>query len=264
MTQTFKPGDLSAVILAGGLGSRLSEETGLRPKPLVEIGHRPILWHIMKIYSHFGVNHFIICLGYKGHQIKEYFANYYLHQSDVTIQMGGEPVYHSVQAEPWKVTLIDTGEGSMTGGRIRRIRPYLPQDRPFFLTYGDGVADIDIDALLQFHQAGTARATVTAVRPLARFGALDLDGDHVRGFKEKPVTEGGYINGGFFVLAPSVIDLIDGDDTVWEQGPMERLAASGDLRAYVHDTFWQPMDTLRDKRMLEELWESGSAPWRFG
>ena len=258
----LKPSDMSVVILAGGLGSRLSEETDVKPKPLVEIGGRPILWHIMKIYSHYGVNHFVICLGYKGYKIKEYFANYFLHQSDVTITMGGETTYHAVQAEPWRVTLIDTGDESMTGGRIKRVRPYIPADRPFFMTYGDGVADISIERLLEAHRAHGRKATVTAVRPLARFGALSLEGDKVLGFKEKPISEGGYINGGFFVLDPSVIDLIEGDQTIWEQEPLERLARDGELHAFFHDAFWQPMDTLRDKHQLEELWASGGAPWR--
>ena len=252
------------VILAGGLGSRLSEETDVKPKPLVEIGGRPILWHIMKIFSAYGVNHFVICLGYKGYKIKEYFANYYLHQSDVTIAMGGGTTYHAVQAEPWRVTLIDTGEATMTGGRLKRVRAYLPADLPFFMTYGDGVGDVDVDALLETHVAHGDRATVTAVRPLARFGALDLDGDKVRAFKEKPVSEGGYINGGFFVLEPSVIDLVQGDETLWEQEPLERLAHAGELHAHFHESFWQPMDTLRDKHHLEELWNTGAAPWRKG
>ncbi len=258
----YCPSDLSLVILAGGLGSRLSEETDVKPKPLVEIGGRPILWHIMKIYSAFGVNHFVVCLGYKGYKIKEYFANYHLHQSDVTMTMGGEVVYHSVQSEPWRVTLIDTGDESMTGGRLRRVRSYLPADRPFFMTYGDGVGDVDIARLLQFHQTHGDRATVTATRPKARFGALELAGDRVMAFQEKPVSEGGYINGGFFVLEPSVIDLIEGDHTIWEQEPLERLAHAGELHAFLHDGFWQPMDTLRDKVQLNELWASGQAPWR--
>jgi glucose-1-phosphate cytidylyltransferase len=256
-------GDLTCVILAGGLGSRLSEETGVRPKPLVEIGGWPILWHIMKIYTHFGVRHFVICLGYKGYMIKEYFANYFLHQSDLTIEMGGEITFHAAKAEPWKVTLIDTGENSMTGGRVRRVRDYLPKDRPFFMTYGDGVGDVPIDQLLAFHGEHGRKATVTAVRPLARFGALELDDHAVRAFKEKPISEGGYINGGFFVLEPSVIDLIDGDSTIWEQQPLEKLASGDQLRAFFHEGFWQPMDTLRDKQQLEELWAAGKARWRL-
>lgn len=264
MPRTLVPADLTVVLLAGGLGSRLAEETETKPKPLVEIGGKPIIWHIMRIYSHFGVTRFTVCLGYKGYKIKEYFSNYHLHQSDVTLVMGGETIYHSEQSEPWRVTLIDTGDHSMTGGRIRRVRPYLPDDRPFFMTYGDGVGDVRIDSLLEAHLAGGRKATVTAVRPLARFGALDLHGDAVRGFVEKPVTEGGFINGGFFVLDPSVIDLIDDDATVWEQGPLEKLAAAGELGAFIHEGFWQPMDTLRDKNHLEELWASGQPPWRLG
>jgi glucose-1-phosphate cytidylyltransferase len=221
------------------------------------------LWHIMKIYSAYGVSNFIICLGYKGSLIKEYFVNYYLHQSDLTIEIGGDITYHSTPAEPWRITMIDTGDASMTGGRIKRVRDHLPADRPFFMTYGDGVGDVRIDRLLDMHLSHGKKATVTAVRPLARFGALDMHGSQVAGFKEKPESEGGYINGGFFVLDPSVIDLINGDDTVWEQGPLERLAATGELHAYTHDSFWQPMDTLRDKRHLEELWTSGSAPWKI-
>ncbi len=264
MTETrHTPADLSVVILAGGLGSRLSEETDTKPKPLVEIGGRPIIWHIMRIYSHFGARHFVICCGYKGYKLKEYFANYTLHESNVTFVMGGEPIFHSVQAEPWRVTLIDTGEATMTGGRLRRVRDHLPADRPFFMTYGDGVADVDVGALLETHQAHGKAATVTAVRPLARFGALDLDGDKVKGFKEKPTSEGGYINGGFFVLEPRVIDLIEGDATIWEQEPLERLAAAGELQAHFHEKFWQPMDTLRDKHHLEHLWQTHQAPWRL-
>ena len=261
-SQALRPSDLTLVILAGGLGSRLSEETDVKPKPLVEVGGRPIIWHIMKIYSSFGVNNFIVCLGYKGYKIKEYFANYYLHQNDVTFTMGAEPTFHSVQAEPWRVTLIDTGDHTMTGGRLRRIRDYLPKDQPFFMTYGDGVGDIDIAKLLETHQKHGKKATVTAVRPLARFGALELDGDKVLAFQEKPISESGYINGGFFVLDPSALDLVKGDDTVWEQGPLETLAHTGELHAYFHNSFWQPMDTLRDKQHLEELWNKNAAPWR--
>jgi glucose-1-phosphate cytidylyltransferase len=260
----FKPKDLSCVILAGGRGSRLSEETSARPKPLVEIDGRPILWHIMKIYTQYGVTNFVICLGYMGYKIKEYFANYRLHQSNLTIDLAtGDALYHSVDAEPWRVSLIDTGPDSMTGGRIKRVQPYLPADRPFFLTYGDGVGDVDIGGLLDHHLAHGRKATVTAVRPLARFGALELAGDEVRAFKEKPPGEVGYINGGFFVLEPSVLDYIAGDDTVWELEPLERLAREGDLRAYFHDGFWQPMDTLRDKHHLEELLRERKAPWKI-
>jgi glucose-1-phosphate cytidylyltransferase len=252
----------TCVILAGGLGSRLSEETGTRPKPLVEVGGRPILWHIMKIFSHYGVRNFVICVGYKGYMIKEYFSNYFLHESNVTFEMGKETIYHEVNAEPWRVSVIDTGENSMTGGRIRRVRDHIPKDRPFFMTYGDGVSDVNISALYDFHVSNKRKATVTAVRPLARFGALEMDGAKVRGFKEKPASEGGYINGGFFVLEPSVIDYIESDSTVWEQGPLERIVAEGDLDAFVHEGFWQPMDTLRDKQHLEELWANGKASWR--
>lgn len=258
----YKPSDLTCVILAGGKGSRLSEETTSRPKPLVEVGGRPILWHIMRIYTSFGVTKFVICLGYMGFKIKEYFANYYLHESDVTIQMGGETVYHAIQAQPWSVTLIDTGEDTMTGGRLKRIGQYLPKDRPFFATYGDGVGDIDIAGLLATHQAGGVKATVTATRPLARFGALELDGQKVLAFKEKPVAEGGYINGGFFVLEPECLDLVQDDSTIWEQGPLETLASEGQLQAFFHDGFWQPMDTLRDKMHLNELWAKEEAPWK--
>jgi glucose-1-phosphate cytidylyltransferase len=253
----------SCVILAGGLGSRLSEETGTRPKPLVEIGGRPILWHIMKIFSQYGVKNFVICCGYKGYMIKEYFANYFLHESNVTIEMGKPTIFHEVNAEPWRVSVVDTGEHSMTGGRIRRIRDYIPQDRPFFMTYGDGLSDVDIGALYDFHSAHGKKATVTAVRPLARFGALDLHGTNVRAFKEKPSSEGGYINGGFFVLSPSVIDYIQGDTTVWEQEPLEQIARENNLEAFMHEGFWQPMDTLRDKQQLEDLWVSGKARWKL-
>ncbi len=257
------PKDLSCVILAGGQGSRLSEETSARPKPLVEIGGRPILWHIMKIYTHYGVTDFIICLGYMGYKIKEYFDNYRLHQSNLTIDMRtGASHYHSVDVEPWRLTLIDTGQDTMTGGRIKRIQPHLPKDRPFFLTYGDGVGDVDLDGLLSGHLSRGRKATVTAVRPLARFGALELDGDKVTAFKEKPRGEMGFINGGFFVLDPSVIDYIEGDQTVWELDPLERLAREDHLRAHFHEGFWQPMDTLRDKHHLEDLWREQKAPWK--
>lgn len=252
-----------AVILAGGLGTRISEETELRPKPMIEIGSRPILWHIMKIYAHYGVNEFIICLGYRGYLIKEYFTNYGLHLSDVTLDfVNQKTIIHRTSVEPWKITLINTGEHTMTGGRLKRIRPYL-ENEPFFMTYGDGVADIDVCALGKFHQKHGALATVTAVQPTGRFGALNLAGDVVQGFREKPTGDGGWINGGFFVLDPSVLDHVEGDDTVWEQAPLEGLAASGQLRAYYHRGFWQAMDTLRDKRYLEELWGKGQAPWRL-
>ncbi len=260
---SLEPKDLSCVILAGGLGSRLSEETDTKPKPLVEVGGRPILWHIMKTYTHFGVNHFVICLGYKGYKITEYFANYFLHESDVTFEIGGGITFHEAKAEPWRVTLIDTGESTQTGGRVRRVRPYLPTDRPFFMTYGDGVGDVDIKALLKAHEKHGKKATVTATQPRARFGALDLEGTEVRAFKEKPISEGGYINGGFFVLDPTVIDYIAGDATLWEQEPLERLARERQLHAFFHDGFWQPMDTLRDKQHLDELWRTNKAPWRI-
>ncbi len=254
----------TAVILAGGLGTRLSEETGLRPKPLVEIGGAPILWHIMKIYYHQGVKEFVICLGYKGYLIKEFFANYLLHRSDVTIDFADNTVsYHNRRAEDWKVTLVDTGEATMTGGRLKRIAPML-REHPFFMTYGDGLADINLKSLYDHHIASGRKATVTSVRPPGRFGALDLtDNNIVKGFIEKPSGDGGFINGGFFVLAPDVFDLIDGDTTVWEGKPLETLAKSNQLAAYRHDGFWQPMDTLRDKTQLDELWQSGHAPWKI-
>jgi glucose-1-phosphate cytidylyltransferase len=258
----WKVGDLSCVILAGGLGSRLSEETSVRPKPLVEIGGRPILWHIMKIYTHFGVRHFVICCGYKGYMIKEYFANYFLHESDVTFEVGGRTTFHAAKAEPWKITLIDTGDSTQTGGRVRRVRDYLPKDRPFFLTYGDGVGDVAIDKLTEHHFKHGKKATVTAVRPIARFGALELAGTEVRAFQEKPVSEGGYINGGFFVVDPSAIDYIDGDSTLWEKDPLERLARESELHAFFHEGFWQPMDTLRDRQQLEDMWLKGNAKWK--
>lgn len=253
---------MKAVILAGGLGSRLSEETQLRPKPMVEIGGRPILWHILKSYAAFGIEEFIICLGYKGYVIKEYFANYFLHASDVTFDLSSNKVeVHSANAEPWRITLVDTGELSMTGGRLKRVAQYV-EDGTFCFTYGDAVGDIDITALVAKHQHDGQLATVTAVQPPGRFGVLSIDGDAVTGFEEKPSGEGGWINGGFFVLEPGVLDYIDGDDTHWEREPMERLVANGQLGAYRHPGFWQPMDTLRDKNLLERLWQSGEAPWR--
>ena len=253
---------MKAVILAGGLGSRLSEETETKPKPMVEIGHRPMLWHIMKIYSHYGINDFIVCLGYKGYKIKEYFFHYNLHLSDVTIDVRKGMTVHESFADPWRVTLVETGDSTMTGGRLKRARKYIGDDDLFCLTYGDGVADVDIGQLIEFHRRHGKLATVTAVRPLARFGALTIENDLVRDFKEKPVTEGGLINGGFFVLSPKVIDYIDGDDSIWERGPMEQLARESQLAAFQHSGFWQPMDTLRDRHMLEELWTAGRAPWR--
>lgn len=253
---------MKTVILAGGLGTRLSEETGLRPKPLVEIGGRPILWHIMKIYSSHGVNDFIVCLGYKGYMIKEYFSNYFMHMSDVTFDISKNSMeVHRRHAEPWRVSLIDTGDQTMTGGRLRRIRDYVG-DEDFCMTYGDGVSDVNITELLAFHRKHGRRATVTATRPPGRFGNLVMDGSRVDSFEEKPVGDGGWINGGFFVLNPTVLDHIEGDTTVWERDPMERLAREGDLMAYHHNTFWQPMDTLRDRTHLEELWSSGKAPWK--
>ncbi len=253
---------MKAVILAGGLGTRISEESHLRPKPMIEIGGRPILWHIMKIYSRYGINDFVICLGYKGYVIKEYFANYFLHMSDVTFDMSNNSMeVHQRYVEPWRVTLVDTGENTLTGGRLRRVRDHLG-DEPFCFTYGDGVADVDIGALVTFHLAHGRDATVTAIQPPGRYGALNLDGEAVRGFQEKPAGDGAWINGGFFVLNPSVIDGIAGDDTSWEGEPLMRLAADDRLRAYSHRGFWHAMDTLRDKNHLEELWRGGRAPWR--
>jgi len=254
---------MKTVILAGGLGTRLSEETVVRPKPMVEIGGRPILWHIMKIYSAFGLNEFIVCLGYKGYMIKEYFSNYRLHMSDVTIDMGRNTMeVHQSSAEDWRVTLIDTGEATMTGGRLRRIRPYLDPDEPFCMTYGDGVGDIDIKALLAFHRSHGKLATVTATQPPGRFGAMQMQGNDIISFIEKPRSDQNWISGGFFVLAPRVLDFVEGDETIWEREPLERLAREGNLAAYKHGGFWQPMDTLRDKLLLEDLWQSGQVPWK--
>lgn len=254
---------MKAVILAGGLGSRLSEETSVKPKPMIEIGGRPIIWHIMKIYSAHGIHEFIICLGYKGYLIKEYFNNYFLHMSDVTFEMAHNKMeVHQNTVEPWRVTLVDTGENTMTGGRLKRIRQYL-DDQDFCFTYGDGVADVDIRRLVKFHKERKTLATITAVQPPGRYGALHLEGDLVRGFLEKPRGDGGWINGGFFVLSPKVIDYIDGDNTPWELVPMQRLAREGNLSVYPHEGFWQPMDTLRDKNYIEELWRSGKAPWKI-
>lgn len=254
---------MKAVILAGGLGTRLSEETVLRPKPMVEIGGRPILWHIMKIYSAHGINEFIVCCGYKGYLIKEYFANYFLYMSDVTFDMASNRMeVHVKHAEPWQVTLVDTGEHTLTGGRLRRVRQYLG-DQDFCFTYGDGVSDVDVTALIAFHRAQGRLATLTAVQPPGRYGALQLQRDRVSGFQEKPQGDGGWINGGFFVLSPKVIDYITGDATSWEDGSLERLAQEEQLSAYLHHGFWQPMDTLRDKYRLEELWATGKAPWKL-
>ncbi len=254
---------MKAVILAGGLGTRISEETHLKPKPMIEVGGKPILWHIMKIYSHYGVNDFVICCGFKGYVIKEYFANYFLHMSDVTFDMRDNSMQVLQQsAEPWRVTLIDTGEETMTGGRLRRVAPYLKDEEAFCFTYGDGVSDVNIAELIAFHKAQKVKATLTATLPPGRFGALDMQGDKVLTFKEKPKGDGGMINGGFFVLSPAVLDLLDGDDCIWERAPLETLAERGELAAYQHHGFWQAMDTLRDKTHLEELWQSGQAPWR--
>jgi glucose-1-phosphate cytidylyltransferase len=253
---------VKAVILAGGFGSRLSEETSVRPKPMVEIGGKPILWHIMKIYSAHGIDEFVICLGYRGYQIKEYFANYYLHTCDVTFDVAaGTTEVHRSATEPWKVTLVETGEATMTGGRLSRALPYVG-DEEFCFTYGDGLSDIDIGALIEFHRRQGTVATVTAVQPAGRFGALDVEGERVTGFEEKPRGDNVWTNGGFFVLSPRVGDYLGDDDTVWEQEPVRRLAADGQLSSFRHDGFWQAMDTLRDKRVLEELWDSGHAPWR--
>jgi glucose-1-phosphate cytidylyltransferase len=253
---------VKAVILAGGFGSRLSEETAVRPKPMVEIGGKPMLWHIMKIYAAHGIDDFVICLGYKGYLIKEYFANYYLHTCDVSFDLAkGDMEVHRSQTEPWRVTLVDTGEQTMTGGRLKRVLTYVG-DEDFCFTYGDGVADVDITALIKFHREHGRRATVTAVQPPGRFGALDLEDDVVRDFEEKPRGDGAWTNGGFFVLSPEIDGYIDGDDTVWEQEPMRTLAREGQLVSYRHGGFWQAMDTLRDRNHLEQLWSSGGAPWR--
>jgi glucose-1-phosphate cytidylyltransferase len=254
---------MKAVILAGGLGTRISEETHLKPKPMVEVGGKPILWHVMKIYSAHGINDFVICCGYKGYVIKEYFANYFLHMSDVTFDMKHNRMeVHQRYAEPWRVTLVDTGEATMTGGRLKRVAPHLEGEREFCFTYGDGVSDVDIEALIAFHRQQGTLATLTAAYPPGRFGALDLQEGRVTTFKEKPKGDGAMINGGFFVLSSRVLDYIDDDSTVWEREPLERLAEEGQLSAYRHHGFWQPMDTLRDKQHLEELWQSGKAPWK--
>lgn len=254
---------MKAVILAGGLGTRLSEETVVRPKPMVEIGGKPILWHIMKGYSHFGINEFVICLGYKGYMIKEYFANYFLHMSDVTIDLARNHLdIHQNHAEPWRITLLDTGDQTQTGGRLKRVRSYVGEEE-FCMTYGDGVGDIDIRAQLDFHRSHGGLATITATQPPGRFGVLDLDQHRVAGLREKPQGDGAWINGGFFVLSPRVLDYIQGDDTLWERDPLERLAAESQLFAYKHGGFWHPMDTLRDKTYLEELWNSSRAPWKL-
>jgi glucose-1-phosphate cytidylyltransferase len=254
---------MKLVILAGGLGSRLSEETSTRPKPMVEIGGKPILWHIMKSYSAHGINDFVICCGYKGYVIKEYFSNYFLHMSDVTFDMKNNQMeVHQRYAEPWKVTLVDTGEATMTGGRLKRVAEYVKDEDAFCFTYGDGVSDVNITELIAFHKAQNVKATLTATAPPGRFGSLDLREKKVRSFHEKPAGDGALINGGFFVLSPKVIDYIDSDETYWERQPLERLAEEGNLAAFSHHGFWQPMDTLRDKVLLEELWQSGKAPWK--
>jgi len=255
---------LKAVILAGGLGTRISEETSVRPKPMVEVGGKPILWHIMKSYSAHGIHEFVICCGYKGYVIKEYFANYFLHMSDVTFDMEHNRMeVHQRNAEPWRVTLVDTGDDTMTGGRLKRVANYVKDEEEFCMTYGDGVADVNITELVAFHRQGGKKATVTAVQPAGRFGALDIENSAVRGFIEKPQGDGGWVNGGFFVLSPEVMQCIDDDSTMWERAPLERLAREGQLNAFFHSGFWQPMDTLRDKIHLEELWVSGKAPWKI-
>jgi glucose-1-phosphate cytidylyltransferase len=254
---------MKAVILAGGLGTRLSEETVVRPKPMIEIGGRPILWHIMKMYAQHGVNDFVICCGYKGYVIKEYFANYFLHMSDVTFDMRNNQMeVHQRRAEPWKVTLVDTGDESMTGGRLLRVADHVRNDDAFCLTYGDGVSDVNIAESIAFHRQHGKAATLTATHPPGRFGALQMEGSQVRRFMEKPKGDGAMINGGFFVLSPKVLGYLKDDSTVWEQYPLQQLAEDGELHAYEHSGFWQPMDTLRDKHLLEELWDAGQAPWK--
>ena len=254
---------MKAVILAGGLGTRLSEETATRPKPMVEVGGKPILWHILKMYAQHGVNDFVICCGYKGYVIKEYFANYFLHMSDVTFDMRSNRMeVHHKRAEPWNVTLVDTGDDSMTGGRLLRVAHYVKHDEAFCFTYGDGVGDIDISASIDFHRSHGKAATLTATYPPGRFGALEIQGRQVLSFKEKPRGDGALINGGFFVLSPKVLAHLKSDSDVWEQQALSQLAADGELMAYQHEGFWQPMDTLRDKQLLEELWQSGKAPWK--
>ena len=253
---------MKCVILAGGLGTRISEETASRPKPMIEIGGKPLLWHVMKIYSSYGIHDFIICAGYRGYVIKEYFANYFLHMSDVTFDMEKNSMeVHQRHAEPWRVTVVDTGDNTMTGGRLKRIARYVG-DETFCFTYGDGVGNIDIPASIATHKACGKKASVTAVQPPGRYGALQVEKDSVLGFIEKPEGDGGWINGGFFVLEPAVLDYIEGDSTIWERDPLQRLAAEGELHAHQHRGFWQPMDTLREKQLLEGLWESGKAPWK--
>lgn len=252
---------MKTVLLAGGLGTRISEESVSRPKPMIEIGGKPVLWHIMKMYSAHGINEFIICCGYKGYVIKEYFANYFLHQTDVTIDLASNQIeVHHKKSEPWKVTLVDTGENTQTGGRLKRVAQYIDGD--FCMTYGDGVGSVDITALLKFHESHGKLATMTAVQPAGRFGALEIDGTSIKSFLEKPKGDGGWVNGGFFVLSPKVIELIEADGTIWERKPLETLAKRDQLQSFFHPGFWQPMDTLRDKNHLEELWASGQAPWK--
>jgi len=253
---------MKVVILAGGLGTRISEESHLKPKPMIEIGGKPILWHIMKIYSHYGINDFVICLGYKGYIVKEYFANYFLHMSNVTFDMAQNRMeVHERHAEPWRVTLVDTGQDTLTGGRLKQVRDYIGDDT-FCFTYGDGVTDLDIGATIEFHRAHGKKATVTAIQPPGRYGALNMEGIAVRSFQEKPAGDGAWINGGFFVLEPSVFDYLQGDQTSWEGQPLQQLAQEGQLMSYQHSGFWQAMDTLRDKNHLEELWQSGKSPWK--
>ena len=255
---------MKAVILAGGLGTRLSEETVSKPKPMVEIGGKPILWHIMKTYSHYGITDFIICCGYKGYVIKEYFANYFLHQSDVTFNMkNNKMIVHEDRAEPWTVTLVDTGDNSMTGGRLKRVLPYLKGEETFCFTYGDGVADINIKSLIEFHKSHGKQATLTATYPPGRFGALSIKDNLIEKFEEKPKGDGALVNGGYFVLSPKVIERIEGDETIWEQEPLKGLASDGELMSFKHNGFWQPMDTMRDKLNLNKLWDSNNAPWKI-
>ncbi len=254
---------MKAVILAGGLGTRISEETLVKPKPMVEIGGRPILWHILKVYSYYGVNEFVICCGYKGYVIKEYFANYFLHMSDVTFDLSqNNMIVHNQKVEPWKITLVDTGEATMTGGRLKRVRDYINDEDAFCFTYGDGLGDVNIQSLISFHQDHGKLGTITAVSPPGRYGAIQQDGNLVLNFSEKPRGDGGLINGGFFILSPKVIDLIDGDSTSWEDEPLNALVQKQELMAFTHNGFWQPMDTLREKILLEKLWEEGNAPWK--
>jgi glucose-1-phosphate cytidylyltransferase len=263
MVYSSREGVLKAVILAGGLGTRLSEETSIKPKPMVEIGGKPILWHIMKMYSSHGVNDFVICCGYKGYVIKEYFANYFLHQSDITFDMKTNSMeVHQERAEPWAITLVDTGDDSMTGGRLSRVAEYVKNEEVFCFTYGDGVSDVNISESIEFHKKHGKDATLTSVYPPGRFGALDVQDNQIKRFTEKPKGDGALINGGFFVLSPKVLDRISGDDCTWEQGPLKGLAEDDNLMAFTHDGFWQPMDTLRDKVYLQELWEEGKAPWK--